>query len=498
MTVLTNRHDVLPIAAGTNVALIGRHAVETICMGGGSAQVNPPYQVSAAEGLSALLGDSLTVTDGVEVRTRPVPARPGFVTDPESGEDGTRAWIYGADGSLLEEKHLPGALALAGFDDNYPQPVARVVVCGKLAGSGDIELGVVGKGKWLLQNGDQRIEWDIASSSTGFGDDMLAPPSRSEIVTLNDSGVLQVELTVAADETGPMGGVATAGLIARSAPRDADEVIAEAVAAAADADVAVVVVGLTEEQETEAVDKSTLRLTGRQDDLVRAVADGAARTVVVVNSATPVIMPWLDEVDAVLWAGLPGQEGGHAIAAALLGTIEPAGRLVTTFPADDGLAPAWSVTPVDGDVVYSEGTSVGYRGHFGGAAPRPAFWLGHGLGYSSWDYRSATITGGDARQGFEVSVTLTNIGSRASREVVQVYYRPAEHDQPVRLVGWQAVEIAAGATAVVRVDTDPRMWRRWDEQAGGWRQLAPGGELLVARGLGDIKVSIDLASLPVE
>jgi beta-glucosidase len=259
----------------------------------------------------------------------------------------------------------------------------------------------------------------------------------------------------------------------------------------------VVVVGLTEEQETEAVDKSTLRLTGRQDDLVTAVAEAAARTVVVVNSATPVIMPWLDRVDAVLWAGLPGQEGGHAIAAALLGTIEPAGRLVTTFPADDGLAPAWSVTPVDGDVVYSEGTSIGYRGHFGGAAPRPAFWFGHGLGYSAWDYRSATVTDGTPQQGLEVAVTLTNIGWRTSREVVQVYYRPAEHDQPVRLVGWQAVQVPAGETAVVRVDTDPRMWRRWDERTGGWRQLAPGGELLIARGLGDIKVSIDLASLPV-
>ncbi len=497
ITVLTNRNDVLPLAAGTHVALIGRHAVQTICMGGGSAQVNPPHQVSVADGLSALLGDAVTVTDGVEVRTRSVPARPGFVTDPESGADGTHAWIYGADEALLEARHLPGALAQAGYDDNYPQPVGRVVVRGKMAASGEIELGVVGKGNWLVQNGDQTINWEVASTSTGFGDDMLAPPSRSEIVTLNHTGVVQIELTVAADDAGPMAGVATAGLIARPAPRDADEVIAEAVAAAADADVAVVVVGLTEEQETEAVDKSTLHLTGRQDDLVRAVSDAAARTVVVVNSATPVIMPWLDKVDAVLWAGLPGQEGGHAIAAALLGTIEPAGRLVTTFPTDDGLTPAWSVTPVDGDLVYGEGTSIGYRGHFGGAAPRPAFWFGHGLGYSTWDYRSATIAGGSAEQGFEVSVTVTNIGSRTSREVVQVYYRPAEHDQPVRLVGWQHAEVAAGATTVVRVDTDPRMWRRWDERAGGWRQLATGGELLIARGLGDIKVSIDLASLPM-
>ena len=71
------------------------------------------------------------------------------------------------------------------------------------------------------------------------------------------------------------------------------------------------------------------------DALVEVVASVAARTVVVVNAATPVLMPWLDHVEAVLWAGLPGQEGGHAVAAALLGDIEPAGRLVTSFPAAD-------------------------------------------------------------------------------------------------------------------------------------------------------------------
>src|SRR4029453_18454947 len=126
--------------------------------------------------------------------------------------------------------------------------------------------------------------------------------------------------------------------------------MAEAAAAASGADVAVGVVGLTEEQETEAVDKTTLHLPGAQDALVEAVAGAANRTVVVVNAATPVIMPWLDRVDAVIWAGLPGQEGGHAVAAALLGDIEPARRLGTPFPAADADPPAWAVSPVDGDL----------------------------------------------------------------------------------------------------------------------------------------------------
>jgi beta-glucosidase len=211
-----------------------------------------------------------------------------------------------------------------------------------------------------------------------------------------------------------------------------------------------------------------------------------------VNAATPVLMPWLDDVDAVLWAGLPGQEAGRAMAAALLGDIEPAGRLVTTFPAADGATPAWSVTPVDGDLEYREGTFIGYRGHHAGRAPgrapAPAFWLGHGLGYATWEYAAPELVGTEP---VTLVVTVTNTGPRPSREVVQVYFRPADEDQPVRLAGWGAVTVDPGESARVEVACDPRMWRRWDTGAGSWARLA-GGSLLVARGLGDVRATITL------
>jgi beta-glucosidase len=279
-------------------------------------------------------------------------------------------------------------------------------------------------------------------------------------------------------------------LVVRPPARSVDEVLETARVAAAGADVAIVVVGLTEEQETEAVDKSTIGLTGEQDALVRAVAGTARRTVVVVNAATPVLMPWAGEVDAILVAGLPGQEGGHAVAAALLGLIEPAGRLVTTFPAADGAAPAWEVVPTDGDLRYGEGTFIGYRGHYAQQAPAPAFWLGEGLGYSTWDYADAEILSGAVSP--TVRVRLTNTGARDSREVVQVYYDPQTEGQPVRLVGWAAVEVAARTSTIVEVAADARLWRRWDTQFGHWGEPLTGGRLLVARGLGDIRADLPL------
>jgi beta-glucosidase len=437
MTVLTNRDHVLPLQREQTVALIGRHAVETIDMGGGSAQVNPPYQTSVAQGLRAVLGEALSVTDGVEVRTRPVPARAEHVRDPRTGEPGVRFTLLAADGSVLEERLSPSATTLVGFDDGLRGKVASIRVHARVALSGPVEIGTMGIGRWHGRIGGQAFEYQLVTSGAGFGEEVLAPPARTIRVDLTGDAV--VEATVVLGSATQAGGAAVLsggglfGLIARPAPRDQAEVIAEAARAAAAADVAVVVVGLTEEQETESVDKSTLHPPGAQDDLVRAVAAAAKRTVVVVNAATPVIMPWLDDVAAVLWAGLPGQEGGHAVAAALLGDIEPAGRLVTSFPTEDGATPAWSVTPTGGQLPYTERTFIGYRGHAAGMAPEPAFWFGHGLGYSTWEYSDAaveTLAGSPL-----VSVTLTNSGSRQSREVVQVYCVSRGHAR----MDWRAV-----------------------------------------------------------
>ena len=285
MTVLTNRSAALPLERSARVAVIGRHAVETIDMGGGSAQVNPPYQVSVAEGLKALLGDAVTVTDGVEVRTRPVPARPGFVVDPDTGAEGVHVQWLDQDGALLGEQHGAAPKIAAGFDDDFDRPV------------GGVRLGRDSRRAAPLR-------WEPAAWVRGSG--------RSATRATRTSCARRA--TASARRCSPrrphrrahgrrrrsarrdgdpeqgrpgLGGAGLFSLVARPAAQPSEQAIAEAVAAARDADVTVVVVGLTEEQETESVDKATLTLPGEQDALVSAVAAAARRTVVVVNAATP-------------------------------------------------------------------------------------------------------------------------------------------------------------------------------------------------------------------
>ncbi|WP_158850227.1 glycoside hydrolase family 3 protein [Saccharothrix deserti] len=473
MTVLVNRGSVLPLAAEGKVVVIGRHATETIAQGGGSAQVRPPHVISVADGITSALGDRVSVVDGVEIRREPLSAAPGALRDPETGELGMRVTTRDAAGAVLESRHVESSEVVLG-EGGWLDVAATVELSAEVALTepGRLQIGVRGPGEWEFTAPGHHEKVRLHAPG-GPGGGVLHPPTRTVDVHLEPGARLTAVTT--AEES-----FRVVGLVTRKATKPAAAAISAAVHAAREADVAVVVVGLTQEQETEGEDKISLALPGDQDALVAAVAAAAPRTVVVVNAATPVLMPWLDQVDAVLWAGLPGQEAGAAVAAALTGEVEPAGRLVTTFPARDGDGPAWSTVPVHGELAYAEGTAVGYRGW----RTEPLFWFGHGLGYTEWGYGDAALTtDGHIRS---VRVEVTNTGDRAGREVVQVYWRP--EGEPVRLIGWAGVDLEPGRTARVDVPCDGRVQRRWVD--GAWQSLPLGGEVLVARGLGDIRVTL--------
>jgi beta-glucosidase len=252
---------------------------------------------------------------------------------------------------------------------------------------------------------------------------------------------------------------------------DDDTAIAEAVALAAASDVAIVVVGTTEEVESEGYDRETLALPGRQDDLVRAVVAANPRTVVVINAGSPVVVPWAQEVPALLMTWFPGQEGGNGVADVLLGRVEPGGRLPVSWPADEAHLP--STQPVDGVLEYTEDLFIGYRA-YDRDGREPAFPFGHGLGYTTWEFRgieTGEVDLGAPDGGVEVSVRVANVGARAGREVVQVYASRAAGavERPLRwLVGFGGVEVEPGDEAVVRVRVPLRALQHWDVATHAW------------------------------
>lgn len=511
MVLVKNNDGLLPLAATARLALVGRHALDTQGMGGGSAHVNPPHLTSIADAITRRLDDAVTVVDGVAVRTRPLPADPGFVTDPATGTSGMRVTYFAADGHEIASQHNDGASITVGFDDDFNEKPVAVELSARLRNqAGPVQVGAMASGVLTLttETGEAiRRTFPIAWADPG--ESLLRPPLFSESLDLPAEALLTLRVDLAdvdwaeVSAANPNLGLAeeshlvtrgtfgTVALIAEQRLRSDDDALAAAEVAARQIGIAVVVVGLTDEDEAEAHDKTTLALPGSQDGFVRRVAAAAQRTIVVVNAATPVLMPWIDEVDAILIAGLPGQEAGDAVVDVLFGDVEPTGRLVTSYPRADGATPAWTVTPDDDlTLAYSEGTAIGYRGHHQGLADEPLFWFGHGLGYSAWEYGDPNIVPGDGAP--SVRIDVTNIGSRPSRETVQVYFRPQNPSEPIRLAGYTGIDVEPGGTVTATVHCDQRLFRSWDENVGSWNALAD-GELLIARGLGDVRAQVPLA-----
>jgi beta-glucosidase len=185
-----------------------------------------------------------------------------------------------------------------------------------------------------------------------------------------------------------------------------------------------------------------------QDDLVSAVAAVNPRTIVVLNTCSPVPMPWLDDVAAVLQVWFGGQELGDGLADVLTGEAEPSGRLPVTFPRRIEDTPAYLSHPgVDGRAPYDEGLFFGHRWYDARDIP-VLFPFGHGLGYGDVSYGEARFVD-DA-----VEVDVTNSASRATDETVQAYVQLPESQRrrPVRqLAGFTKVRIEPGATVTARV-----------------------------------------------
>jgi beta-glucosidase len=285
-----------------------------------------------------------------------------------------------------------------------------------------------------------------------------------------------------------------------------DEELDRAVAAAATSDLAVVVVGTNPETESEGWDRPNLALPGRQNELVRRVAAANPRTVVVVNAGAPVLLPWLDEVPAVLWWWLPGQEAGRSLAAVLSGAIEPSGRLPWTLPAREEDVPVPHGVPVDGVIDYAEGLDVGHRG-WDRLGRTPAREFGFGLGYAEWEYRSLELVdaasghagdgatthtepGGATEPIVVARVAVANVGDRDSREVVQLYLSAAADDtRPVRwLAGFAVVDAAPGEIVTVDLPIARRSLETWSTDAAGWTLPAGTYGVQVGRSSRDLRL----------
>ncbi|MEV0096955.1 glycoside hydrolase family 3 C-terminal domain-containing protein [Streptomyces sp. NPDC050738] len=487
-TLVRNEAGALPLdpTGLRSLALIGAAARDARILGGGSATVFPHHVTSPLDGLTESLGEGVvTYAMGADPSGQLAAADKGFTL---------HAVCRDETGATIGESSVPGG-RIQWVGSDLPEGVTHetlhtIEITGTFTpresgehtfgtqGLGGFELAVAGK---VLFTGTQRP----ADVSDPFAAVFGAPVERARVV-LTAGEPVEVTLThTVYKAAGSRLQAVGFTFMHRDPQRDTDELIAEAVAAAGAADAAVVVVATTEAVESEGHDRADLRLPGRQDDLVRAVAAANPNTVVVVNAGSPVELPWREEVAAVLLSWFPGQEGGAALADVLLGTEEPGGRLPTTWPAVFEDAPVTQVIPTDGELPYNEGVFIGYRA-WDRTDTAPAYGFGHGLGYTTWTYETLEATATTAK------VRIRNTGSRRGREVVQVYVAPTSDtaERPARwLAGFASVEADPGESVGTEIALPQRAFEIWDETAGGWSRIAGEYEVRVAHALHDVRLT---------
>ncbi|NKI22426.1 glycosyl hydrolase [Paenibacillus dendritiformis] len=280
-----------------------------------------------------------------------------------------------------------------------------------------------------------------------------------------------------------------------------EALIAEAAELAAGKDVAVIFAGLPDAFESEGLDRTHLDLPASHCALIERVAAVQPNTVVVLSNGSPVAMPWLPKVKAVLEGYLGGQASGSATADVLYGDVNPSGKLAETFPVSVEQTPAYLNFPGGKkEVFYGEGIFVGYR-YYEAKKETPLFPFGHGLSYTTFAYEQIRIDKPSMNDTDTATVTVTvrNTGSRAGKEVVQLYVKHADSSvvRPVKeLKGFAKISLEPGEAAEVSFTLDARSFAYYSSDIHDWYAESGTYEILVGPSSAEtpLAAAIDLHS----
>jgi beta-glucosidase len=456
---LVNRDRSLPLGEDVrSVAVLGPSGTDALFTMSGS----PAVTVDWTRAVTPL--DGLRVRAGTAVRVDaaqgswgdiPLPVVPaGAFTLPDRSGPGVRVERVAADGSV--RRRIEEAIDFRGTADDIKGAWPRrwtAYLTSDSSGPHRVSLTLAGRAT-------VRLDGNVVLAGACEAAHFIAGPRYALQGRVHlDAGkpvLLEIDYEVGPSILEPHLGLAPELRLGWQPP---DSLLEEAVAAAAAADAAVVLVNAAS---GEGMDRNGLDLPGDQDELVARVAAVNSCTVVVLNTPGPVLMPWLDEVAAVLQVWYPGEQFGTALAAMIFGDEDPAGRLPLTFPLDRSHLPGSDLGPQDAptELWYDEGPAIGYRSS-GVRRSGALFPFGHGLGYASTGHEVTAAYVAD--DGFvHVQLRATNLGDRATVHVAQAYLDLEGSQDGRALVGVARIPLPEGASADAEVVVGPDAFLRYD------------------------------------
>jgi beta-glucosidase len=492
IVLLKNEGDVLPLQREklNSVAIIGPNAKVARIMAGGSAQVNAHYAITPYDGVVAKLDEPVEI--GYELGCPNHKQLPQFDMDQllagvEGNEHGWRTDYFNGPAlvgspiyteiSKQPELMWFGSNVNPNFDvHNFSM---RATARFTPAQTGTYAFSLTSAGLSRLFINDELAVENWAQQVPGesyFG-------MGSTEVKVERHLVAGQEYTLTLEYAKSQDGLIAAVRPGCLPPLPADG-IERAVALASQSDVALIFAGLSGEWESEGFDRHNIDLVGQQNELIERVAAANKRTIVVLNTGSPIAMPWLEQVAAVIQAWFPGQECGNAIADVLFGDVNPSGKLPQTFPVRLEDNPAYINYPGEnGKVRYGEGLFVGYR-YYEKKKIAPLFPFGFGLSYTTFAYDNLRLSASSIgpEEALEVQVDVTNTGGRAGKEIVQLYVRDVQsrlHRPDKELKAFAKVELEPGERKTVSLTLGRQSLAYYDDLAQAWVAEAGEFEVLV-------------------
>jgi len=487
--VLLKNDGMLPLKKVKSIAVIGPYANTAQILGGGSSSVTPHYVVTPFEGIKNRAGKKIKVNyaPGCRIyKNLPAPAPETLSTadgrvglsfnlfngtecagTPVYSEVTTRVQHWWFDRSVPNVNQESFSMRMEGF------------FTPKESGVHTLALGGVGWCKLYL---DEKLVVDHSADS-----DM----GKQVVAEIELKGGKSYAIKV---EYYWKGSPRFRSVMLGHQPPQPLNLIAEAVKVAKKADVVILVAGLNGEWESEGFDRVNMKLPGDQDKLIKKVAKANKNTIVVLNVGSPVEMPWIDKVPAVLQLWYDSQEQGNALADVLFGDENPSGKLPTTFPVRLEDNPAYINYPGEnGKVRYGEGIFVGYR-YYDKKNVEPLFPFGHGLSYTKFKYSNLklsakSITPNDK---LTVKVNVANTGKVAGKEVVQLYVRDvkATFARPEKeLKAFAKVDLKPGKKKTVTFTLDREAFWYFDTARNAWSTEPGEFEILVGASSRDVRLN---------
>ena len=477
IVLLKNENDLLPldVPAGGTLAVIGVNAKSIQFQGGGSSVVKPHYVVSPWDALKERAADKFNIeyAVGTPIHRQP-PVLSGVALKSSDGKTSVLKAEFFDNLTLAGEPiHIDyfGSTELGMFGqvgDNYDPAHFSLRISGEftVAQSGTYELSfsVVGASGKLLIDDQSVVELTNVDLVNGSIPEGLKFATERQFEA-GRSYKLQMEYVTLSD-------IQWRAIRLGAYQLDQADPIEEAVALARKADKVLIVAGINQEWEAEGFDRVDMRLPKRQNEMIEKVAAVNANVVVAVNVGSPVEMPWIDQVSAVMHMWYLGQESGNALADVLFGDVNPSGKLPTTFPKKLEDNPTFINYPGEnGRIQYGEGLFVGYR-YYDKKKLEPLFPFGHGLSYTRFGYQDLTtpavVKAGDVVQ---VAFQVQNLGDRTGKEVVQLYVRDIETSlvRPEKeLKAFAKILLAPGESRTVEFELSERAFAFYDDEKAAW------------------------------